>query len=146
MHSGKISVISKYKLASSLSSMVVIRTPSFLSSFLAKRKRKSIKEIHLLCRYSSCLSTKSLLYFQSFAPVLYGGSMYMQSILLRCVFSKRYKACRLSPSIKKFHGIDASLQSLLSLSSHKTGMFNLSISSTSSVCSSKTRPNFLSVS
>ena len=50
-------------------------TPSDFSKRLARRIRLASIDSHFECRQASVLSTYSLLYFQSRAPVLYGGSM-----------------------------------------------------------------------
>lgn len=59
----------------SFASTVTMRTPSDLSRCFASFSRFCIMLNHLLWRQVSFLSTKRLLYFQSRAPVLYGGSM-----------------------------------------------------------------------
>lgn len=117
--SPKILSASSFSWANSLLSMEMKMLPSGRSSFLARRRRLSMNDIHLLWRKRSSAPTKESSYMKSLLLVLYGGSMYMRPMEPRCVFSRSCKEARLSPSMRKFSGPE--LPSASSVSSQRRG-------------------------
>ena len=103
LSSPNISSHKSFKLAYSLSSILIKIVPAGFKRAWAILNLFSIKEIHLLCEYPSCRSTNASSYTKSLCPVLYGGSIYITSIFPLCVFSNNLSECRLSPSKRKLY-------------------------------------------
>ena len=147
LSSPNISSHKSFKLAYSLSSILIKIVPAGFKRAWAILNLFSIKEIHLLCEYPSCRSTNASSYTKSLCPVLYGGSIYITSIFPLYVFSNNLSECRLSPSKRKLYCLFSESPTIsLSSTSVKTGICVCIFTSTSSSCSSHTSPYFFAVS